>query len=76
MRKAMSARDPELSEKVRTIFEERKKNDDDCRMHRKGRQAESEKTPIPPEERDRMEKVRAIAKQAPAVQSAEAKLNP
>jgi hypothetical protein len=43
-------------------------------MHRKGRQAESEKPPIPPKERDRMEKARAIAKQAPVVQSAEAKL--
>ena len=74
MREAMTERDPELSEKVRTFFEERKKNAGDHPKPRKELQAESKKPPIPPEQRDRMEKAREIAKQAPAVQSAEAKL--
>ena len=74
MREAMTERDPELSEKVRTFFEERKKNAGDRPKPRKERQAESEKPIIPPEQRDRMQKAREIAKQAPAVQSAEAKL--
>lgn len=74
MREAMTERDPELSEKVRTFFEERKKNFGDRPKPRKDRQAEAGKPPIPPEQRDRMEKARSIAKQAPAVQSAEAKL--
>lgn len=74
MRDAMTERDPELSEKVRTFFEERKKNAGDHPKPRKELQAESKKPPIPPEQRDRMEKAREIAKQAPAVQSAEAKL--
>jgi len=74
MREVMTERDPELSQNVRSFFEERKKNAGDRPKLRKERQAESEKPPIPPEQRTRMEKARAIAKQAPAVQSAEAKL--
>ena len=74
MREAMTERAPELSEKVRTFFEERKKNAGDRPKPRKDRQADSEKPPISPEQRDRMQKAREIAKQAPAVQSAEAKL--
>lgn len=74
MREAMTERDPELSEKVRTFFEERKKNAGDHPKPRKEFQAESKKPLITPEQRDRMEKAREIAKQAPAVQSAEAKL--
>jgi hypothetical protein len=74
MREAMMQRDPELAEKVRTHFEERKKNAADRPKPRKDRPADSQKPPISPEQRDRMQKAREIAKQAPAVQSAEAKL--
>ena len=80
MREAMINRDPELAEQVGAFFEsrkkqfeERKKNDGDHpKKHKK--KGEASKPPIPPEQRDRMEKAREIAKQAPAVQSAEAKL--
>lgn len=74
MREAMMQRDPELAEKVRTFFEERKKTEGDRPKPRKERQDESQKASLPPEQRDRLEKAREIAKQAPAVQSAQAKL--
>ena len=80
MRKAMMNRDPELAKQVgdffesrKKQFEERKKNDGDRPKKHKDK-GEASKPPIPPEQRDRMEKAREIAKQAPAVQSAEAKL--
>jgi hypothetical protein len=80
MREAMINRDPELAEQVGAFFEsrkkqfeERKKNDGDHPKKHKNK-GEASKPPIPPEQRDRMEKAREIAKQAPAVQSAEAKL--
>jgi len=80
MREAMINRDPELAEQVGAFFEsrkkqfeERKKNDGDRPKKHKDK-GEASKPPIPPEQRDRMEKAREIAKQAPAVQSAEAKL--
>ena len=80
MREAMMNRDPELAKQVgdffesrKKQFEERKKNDGDRPKKHKDK-GESSKPPIPPEQRDRMEKAREIAKQAPAVQSAEAKL--
>jgi hypothetical protein len=80
MREAMINRDPELAEQVGAFFEsrkkqfeERKKNDGD-RPKKHKEKGEASKPPIPPEQRDRMEKAREIAKQAPAVQSAEAKL--
>ena len=74
MREAMMQRDPELAEKVRTYFEERRKTEGDRPKPRNERQGEAQKAPLPPEQRDRLEKAREIAKQAPAVQSAEAKL--
>jgi hypothetical protein len=74
MREAMTKRDPELSEKVRSFFEERKKNAGDRPKPRKENQGEKLKASLPPEQRDRLEKAREIAKQAPAVQSAQAKL--
>ena len=80
MREAMINRDPELAEQVGAFFEsrkkqfeDRKKNDGDRPKKHKDK-GEASKPPIPPEQRDRMEKAREIAKQAPAVQSAEAKL--
>ena len=80
MREAMMNRDPELAKQVgdffesrKKQFEERKKNDGDRPKKQKDKGGAS-KPPIPPEQRDRMEKAREIAKQAPAVQSAEAKL--
>jgi hypothetical protein len=80
MREAMINRDPELAEQVGAFFEsrkkqfeDRKKNDGDRPKKHKNK-GEASKPPIPPEQRDRMEKAREIAKQAPAVQSAEAKL--
>ena len=80
MREAMINRDPELAKQVgdffesrKKQFEDRKKNDGDRPKKHKDK-GEASKPPIPPEQRDRMEKARGIAKQAPAVQSAEAKL--
>ena len=80
MREAMMNRDPELAKQVgdffesrKKQFEDRKKNDGDRPKKHKDK-GEASKPPIPPEQRDRMEKAREIAKQAPAVQSAEAKL--
>lgn len=74
MREAMMERDPELAKQVRTYYEEHRKTEGDRPKPRKERQAENQKPPLPPEQRDRLEKAREIAKQAPAVQSAEAKL--
>lgn len=74
MREAMMQRDPELAEKVRTYFVEHGKKGGDHAKARMDRQGETAKPPIPPEQRDRLEKAREIARQAPAVQSAEAKL--
>ena len=80
MREAMMNRDPDLAKQVgdffesrKKQFEDRKKNDGDRPKKYKDK-GEASKPPIPPEQRDRMEKAREIAKQAPAVQSAEAKL--
>ena len=73
MREAMMNRDPELAKQVgdffesrKKQFEERKKNDGDRPKKHKDK-GEASKPPIPPEQRDRMEKARAV-------QSAEAKL--
>jgi len=80
MREAMMNRDPELAKQVGDFFESRKKQFDDRKKNDGDRpikhkeKGEASKPPIPPEQRDRMEKAREIAKQAPAVQSAEAKL--
>jgi hypothetical protein len=80
MREAMMDRDPELAKQVgeffesrKKQFEERKKNDGD-RPKKQKNPGENPIPPIAPEQRNRLEKAREIAKQAPAVQSAEAKL--
>jgi hypothetical protein len=79
MREAMMNRNPELAKQVGDFFESHKKQfenrdknaDDRPKKHKdKGK---ASKPTIPPEQRDQMEKAREIAKQAPAVQSAEAK---
>jgi hypothetical protein len=72
MRETMSARDPELAEKVRSHFEKRWKKDGDAKPWKQ--KLEKIVKALPPEEKDRFEKAREIAKQAPAVQAAEAKL--
>ncbi len=72
MREAMSARDPELAEKVRSHFEKRWKKDGDAKPWKQ--KLENAVKSLPPAEKDRFEKAREIAKQAPAVQEAEAKL--
>ncbi len=72
MREAMSKRDPELAEKVRSHFEKRWKKDGDAKPWKQ--KIEEAVKSLPPEEKDRFEKAREIAKQAPAVQEAEAKL--
>lgn len=72
MREAMRARDPELAEKVSAHFEKRWKKDGDAKPW-KQKMEEAVKS-LPPQERDRFEKAREIAKQAPSVQAAEAKL--
>ena len=71
MREAMSERDPELADKVRSHFEKRWKKDGDAKPWKK--KIENAVKSLPPEEKDRFEKARGIAKQAPAVQAAEAK---
>ena len=71
MREAMSARDPELTEKVRAHFEKRWKKDGDAKPWWK--KLDEAVKALPPEEKDRFEKAREIAKQAPSVQAAEAK---
>lgn len=72
MREAMSERDPELAEKVRSHFEKRWKKDGDAKPWKQ--KIEEAVKSLPPGEKDRFEKAREIAKQAPAVQQAEAKL--
>lgn len=80
MREAMMERDPELAKQVGDFFESRKKKFEDRKKNNGDRPkkqknpGEPPKPPLAPEQRDRLEKAREIAKQAPAVQSAEAKL--
>jgi hypothetical protein len=73
MRAAVEARDPELAKTVREHFEKR--------WNRKGQRGpDAKKTesgapaPIPQDKRDRLERAREIARQAPAVQTARAKM--
>jgi len=72
MRETMRSRDPELADKVRSHFEKRWKKDGDAKPW-KQKIEEALKT-LPPQEKDQFERAREIAKQAPAVQAAEAKL--
>ena len=80
MREAMMKRDPELAKQVGDFFESRKKQFEDRKKNNGDRPkkhknpSEPPKAALAPEQRDRLEKAREIAKQAPAVQSAEAKL--
>lgn len=80
MREAMMERDPELAKQVGDFFESRKKQFEDRKKNNGDRPkkqknpGESPKPSLAPEQRDRLEKAREIARQAPAVQSAEAKL--
>jgi Spy/CpxP family protein refolding chaperone len=72
MRDMMKAKDPELAEKVRAHFESRRPKDGEGKPRKK--KIEDTVKALPPEQRDRFEKAREIAKQAPAVQSARAKM--
>jgi hypothetical protein len=73
MRAVMQERDPELAETVRAHFDKRW-----GQYGRRGQEAKKSEsaaatpTPIPADKRDRIERAREIARQAPAVQSARA----
>jgi len=67
MQEAMSARDPELTEKVRAHYRTKwEKEGQRGPEAKKPKIAPSGKPPLAPEERDRIEKAREIARQAPA----------
>lgn len=71
MRAVIQERDPELAKTVRAHFE--KRWGQNGRRGPDGKKAEpGAPTPIPPENRDRIERAQEIARQAPAVQSARA----
>jgi hypothetical protein len=75
MRAVMQERDPELAETVRAHFDKRW-----GQYSRRGQEAKKSEsaaatpTPIPADKRDRLDRAREIARQAPAVQSARAKM--
>jgi hypothetical protein len=73
VRDAIAAKDPELATQLSEVI--KKKEKDPATKEKKSRpdgQGESALQKLPPAERDRLEAAREIAKQAPAVQSAEA----
>jgi hypothetical protein len=75
MREKMRARDPELADKVRKHFDSRwSKGGKPGPGMKKGEPGGPARPALPPEQRDRLEKAREIAMQAPAVQSARAKM--
>ena len=73
MRDAIAAKDPELAAQLSDVLKTKEK--DPSTKEKKSRpagQVESAIQKLPPAERDRLTAAREIAKQAPAVQSAEA----
>ena len=73
VRDAIAAKDPDLAARLNEVI--KKKEKDPSTKERKSRpdaQGESALQKLPPAERDRLAAAREIAKQAPAVQSAEA----
>ena len=73
VRDAIAAKDPDLAARLNEVI--KKKEKDPATKERKNRpdaQGESALQKLPPAERDRLTAAREIAKQAPAVQSAEA----
>jgi DNA-binding ferritin-like protein len=73
VRDAIAAKDPELATQLSEVL--KKKEKDPATKEKKSRpdaQGESALQKLPPVERDRLAAAREIAKQAPAVQSAEA----
>jgi len=73
MRDAITAKDPELAAQLSDVLKTKEK--DPSTKEKKSRpagQVESAIQKLPPAERDRLTAAREIAKQAPAVQSAEA----
>lgn len=73
MRKVIAEKNPELAEQLSTYFQkpqaDQKKKD---KKHQPGEKFEAAIEKLQPAERSRLEAAREIAKQAPAVQSAEA----
>lgn len=79
VRETMIKSDPSLTEAVNKISEVFKKNGYDNKSGNGGKKgkrnnAEAPAAKLPPEEKSKLHTARAIAKQAPAVQAAEAKL--
>ena len=79
VRESMVKSDPDLTDAVNKISEAFKKNRNDMKPEKGGKEAkrkdgDSPAEKLPPEEKSKLDAARAIAKQAPSVQAAEAKL--
>ena len=79
VRESMVKSDPDLTDAVNKISEAFKKNRNDMKPEKGGKEAkrkdgDSPAAKLPPEEKSKLDAARAIAKQAPSVQAAEAKL--
>ena len=79
VRETMIKSDPSLTDAVNKISEVFKKNADDNKSGNGGKkgkrkEGDSPAAKLPPEQKSQLDTARAIAKQAPAVQAAEAKL--
>lgn len=73
MREAITTKNPELATKLGDFMKSRdKEQGTKDQKQRPARQMEAAIQKLPPAERDRLEAAREIARQAPAVQSAEA----
>ena len=74
VRASMMKSDPELAATVQKIADKWKENRSETPPKEKRKQLESVIQSLPPAEKDKYEKAREIARQAPAVQTAEAKM--
>jgi hypothetical protein len=79
VRESMVKSDPALTDAVNKISEVFKKNRNDMKAEKGSKEAkrkdgDSPAAKLPPEEKSKLDAARAIAKQAPSVQAAEAKL--
>jgi hypothetical protein len=73
MRESIASKNPELAAKLGDFVKSKEKESGAKeKKHRPAGQMESAIQKLPPAERDRLQAAREIAKQAPAVQSAEA----